>query len=429
MPSEVINIEIDEDLFLPCYRHLHTDTSDIRFLWGGRDSGKSQDIAMRKIKDCLEKPYFRGILIKKTGNSIKDSQWQTIKDICTDWGIDHLFTFTTHPLEITCINGNKFIARGCDDVGKLKSIRNPTDAWVEEGNQLAQDDWIVLMTTLRNDKGSVQIDVSLNPEAEGADYVEFYLYKTFFQKQYEKGVLNFSDVIETKLSDGRTARLTYSSTHTTYLDNPYVTTQRIAFHESLKEMSPYYYKVFTLGLWGRKIEGSLIYTHWQTIDKIPDGGDYCYGLDFGYNHPTALTKVKLKEGSLYWQQMIHRSGMTTTDLIKLMNEIGIDKRKEIFADHAEPKTIEEIRRAGFNIHPADKAVNAGIDSIKAKPLFITSDSKELLNEIRNYKWKVDSNGKLIDDPVKILDDGMDSGRYGSYSFMKRPKAVSRSSVV
>lgn len=255
--SNIIDIEIDEDVFLPCYRHLQSDTSDIRFLWGGRDSGKSQDIAMRKIKDCLEKPYFRDILIKKTGNSIKDSQWQTIKDVCTDWGIDHLFSFTTHPLEITCtVNGNKFIARGCDDVGKLKSIRNPTGAWVEEGNQLSEDDLVVLLTTLRNDNGNVQIDMSLNPEAEDVEFEEFYLYKQFFKKWCEQGIYTFTDKFEMKLPSGQFASLTYSATHTTYHDNPYVTPQRVAFHESLQKNNPYYYNVFTLGMWGVRPAGN-----------------------------------------------------------------------------------------------------------------------------------------------------------------------------
>jgi phage terminase large subunit len=428
--DELIDIEIDEDLFLPCYQHLQSDTSDIRFLWGGRDSGKSQDIAMRKIVDCLRPECFREILIKKTGNSIKDSQWQTIKDICTEWGIDHLFNFTTHPLEITCtVNGNKFIARGCDDVGKLKSIRNPTGAWIEEGNQLDKDDWIVLLTTLRNDKGKVVVDVSFNPEADKVDYVEFYLFKTFFQKHYEKGVFNFKDVIETKLPDGRVAHLHYSSTHTTYKDNPHVTPQRIAFHESLSDISPYYHKVFTQGLWGRKIEGSIIYAHYKTIETMPDGGNFCYGLDFGYNHPTALNKVLEKEKAIYWRQEIYRSGMTTSDLIKLMNEKGIDKRKEIIADSAEPKTIEEIRRAGYNIHPADKSVNAGIDAVKSRPLFITEDSRDLLREIRSYRWKLDAVGNIIDDPVKFDDDGMDAGRYATYYLVKPKNKSGRSTVV
>lgn len=259
MSIKPIEIEIDEEIFLPCYRHLREDDSFIRFLWGGRDSGKSHDVAMRKIVECLSAPYFREILVKKTSNSIKDAQWQTIKDIVADWGIDHLFHFTTHPLEITCVNGNKFIARGCDDPGKLKSIRNPSGAWIEEGNQLNESDWIILLTTLRSDKGKVQIDVSLNPETEDVDYEDFYLYKNFFKEHIEKGEYNFRDSYTMTLPDKSVVRMTYSSTHTTYRDNPHCTPERIAMHESLKETNPYFYTIFTLGKWGRRTKGGEFY--------------------------------------------------------------------------------------------------------------------------------------------------------------------------
>ena len=90
-----ITLDIDYDsVFLPVYKPLRNLKGiHLKFLYGGRDSGKSRDIAQRKILKCLAATYFRCILIKKTANSIKDSQWQEIKDICEEWHIDHLFKF------------------------------------------------------------------------------------------------------------------------------------------------------------------------------------------------------------------------------------------------------------------------------------------------------------------------------------------------
>jgi phage terminase large subunit len=257
--SDVL-VEYDEDLFLPVYRHLQNSDADINFLWGGRDSGKSQDTAQRKILKCLSATYFREILIKKTSNSIKDSQWQTIKDITEEWGISHLFTFTTHPLEITCINGNKFIARGCDDAGKLKSIRNPSGAWIEEGNQLTEEDWITILTTIRNDKVKIQIDVTFNPECEGK-YEEFHLYKTYFKEYCEKGIYTFTGYSNMTMPDKTVTSLKYTSTHSTYHDNPNVPPERIAIHESLRHSNPYFYDVYTLGIWGKEPVGKNPFCH------------------------------------------------------------------------------------------------------------------------------------------------------------------------
>lgn len=270
----MIEIDVDEEIFLPCYRPLLNSTANINFLWGGRDSGKSYFIAQKLIVDCLRLDYFRCILIKKTFESIKDSQWQTIKDIVEQWGISHLFTFKQQPLEIHCINGNKFIARGCDSPEKLKSISNPSHAWYEEGNQLEEEDYIVATTTLRSSRGPVQEWFSFNPECEG-DYQDFWLYRTFFKEHYDKGQSTFTAKVEFTMPDKTTYARTYTSTHTTYHDNPNCTPDRIANHESLKAINPYYYQIFTRGVWGTREAGARFLkcfnssTHVGSVDYNP----------------------------------------------------------------------------------------------------------------------------------------------------------------
>jgi PBSX family phage terminase large subunit len=263
-------IDVDEDVFLECYRHLLHSECDIHFLWGGRDSGKSVFIAQKLLLECLSAKYFRCILIRKVHESIKDSQWQLLKDWAVEWGIDHLFNFKSSPLEINClVNGNKFIARGCDKPEKLKSITNPSDAWYEEGNQLTEADHITVSTTLRSAKGRVREWFSFNPEAEG-DFEEFFLYKNYFKEKCEAGIYTFNAKHTMTLPDLTTIDLNYSSTHTTYQDNPYCSRERIARHETLKHTNPYYYRVFTLGLWGRRISGGEFYKCYSSAKQEVD---------------------------------------------------------------------------------------------------------------------------------------------------------------
>lgn len=256
-----IEVHIPKKAFLPCYYHLLNSKSDIDFLWGGRDSGKSAHIARQLVKDCLSLPYFRCVLARKVFNTIKESQWQMIKDVATSWGVDHLFTFNTNPLEIKCINGNKFICRGMDDAANLKSISNPSHCWAEEMNQMTLDDFILIMTSLRYNSGKVKMWCSFNPEADG-DFEEYWLYKSFFSS----GDKNFTSTwsIEIPSVGGvpvQTVDYVYSSTHTTYHDNRYCRPERAAFLEQLAVLDPYYYKVFTLGQWGnRKNEDPFCYT-------------------------------------------------------------------------------------------------------------------------------------------------------------------------
>lgn len=249
-----IEIEIPRKAFLPCYYHLLNSTADIDFLWGGRDSGKSAHIARQLITDCLQLPYFRCVLARKVFNTIKESQYQMIKDIVDEWGLSELFTFHISPLEIRCVNGNRFICRGMDEPGKLKSISNPSHCWAEEMNQLDLSDFIVIMTSLRYNKGRVKVWCSFNPECDG-DFHDFWLYKTFFEGKTDSFASQWTiDVAGTYVS------FTYNSTHTTYHDNRYCKPERRAMLEQLRFLDPYYYTVFTLGKWGnRKVDDPFCY--------------------------------------------------------------------------------------------------------------------------------------------------------------------------
>lgn len=241
----MVEVEIDQSIYLPVYQQIVGSDADIVFFWGGRDSGKTHHIAQELIVKCMEADYFRCILVKKTYESIKDSQFQTIKDIVYELGLESLFTFREHPLEIQCINGNKFIARGCDKPEKIKSVRNPSDVWYEEMDQLTHADHITVQTTLRSDQVKVKEWCSFNPECKG-DYHDFYLYK-WVGDNYA----HFREVREIELKD-ETVSITIEGIHSTYDDNPYCTADRKARHENLAQSDPYYYQVYRRGRWGRK---------------------------------------------------------------------------------------------------------------------------------------------------------------------------------
>jgi len=104
-----------------------------------------------------------------------------------------------------------------------------------------------------------------------------------------------------------------------------------------------------------------------------------------------------------------------------MRALGLDRNSEIFADPAEPKTIAEVNKAGFNLKSAVKDVFAGINKVKSFPLVIKSDSLDLLDEVKNYKWKTDTDGNTLDEPVKYRDHLMDAMRYAIYTKFAKPK--------
>ena len=205
--------------------------------------------------------------------------------------------------------------------------------------------------------------------------------------------------------------------HSTYRDNPYLTAPQIQVIESYRQADEQMWQVFGLGQRGTSKE--QVYTHWRLTDSIPEG-QVIYGLDFGYNVPSALVRVTLYEGAAYVKELLYRTRLTTSDLIHEMKGLAIRTTDEVFCDAAEPKTIEELYRAGWNVRGADKDVTEGIRKVKGMPLFIDKSSGNLIAEIKKYKWKVDKNDRVLDEPEKEHDHLMDAMRYAIFSKTKQP---------
>lgn len=209
---------------------------------------------------------------------------------------------------------------------------------------------------------------------------------------------------------------------TTYKDNPFLEESLVSEIERLKDADEDYWKIYGLGEIGSG--SSRILTHWRTVTDAayPHGkGEATYGLDFGYNNPTALTETRLYDDELFWREMLYQTKLTTADLIEKLKEFPELKGGRIVADAAEPKTIEEISRAGFDIVAGHKGVKDTVDFIKSKPLHIHEGSANLLREAKRYSWKVDKKtGKVLDEVVKFDDHAIDGGRYGSYALHEPP---------
>jgi len=250
-----IEIIIKKEKFLPVYHHLLGDEIfDIDLMWGGRDSGKSRHIAMQLVVECLRADYFKCILIRQTLNTVADSQFSLIESVCEQWGISHLFKFTRSRLEIICVlNGNGFYGRGLDKVARIKSFNNPSCAWIEELAEISASDFVVILTSLRTNKGRVKTWGSFNPECD-VNYTDFWLYQDWFSHTEEKS-FTWVRTISTPKGD---VDFKVRATHATYRDNPYVDPQRMALYESYKSSknNAYWYQVYTLGNWGyRKPDG------------------------------------------------------------------------------------------------------------------------------------------------------------------------------
>jgi len=172
-----------------------------------------------------------------------------------------------------------------------------------------------------------------------------------------------------------------------------------------------WWNVYGLGQLG-SLEG-VVFPNWEQIDTIPQEAKFLgCGLDFGYsNDPTAMIGIYEYNGKIIADELIYSTSLLNSDIIRLMKQ---DKRLPIWADSAEPKSIEEIRRAGFNIKPVVKgadSINFGISVLQEKEILVTKSSTNLIKELRNYSWDTDKTGKKLNRPIDDYNHAIDAMRY------------------
>ena len=183
-----------------------------------------------------------------------------------------------------------------------------------------------------------------------------------------------------------------------------------------------WYRVYGLGLVG-SLEG-VIFSNWSQVPQVPKDAQLLgYGMDFGFtNDPTALIAVYRIDGRIVLDELIYKTGLLNSDIIREMKALGIDPRALIYADSAEPKTIEEIRRSGFNIQPTVKGADSitfGISILQEQSLLITTNSTNLIKELRNYTWDKDKNGATLNKPIDDWNHAIDATRYFAMMALKK----------
>ena len=198
-----------------------------------------------------------------------------------------------------------------------------------------------------------------------------------------------------------------------YTDNPYLPETERKRIIKRAEMDANFRRIHIDCEYG--ISEGLVFERWDQVDEMPEISRRL-GMDFGYtNDPTTLIDVRIQGDNLFLDELIYRTNLTNPEIVSTMKQAGVKPGyDEIIADSAEPKSIEEIYRAGFNVKPSVKgadSIRAGIDRIKQYNIHITKRSTNLIKEFRNYTWVTDKEGKPTNKPIDGFNHGIDAIRY------------------
>ena len=357
---------------------------------GSAGSGKSESAGRKIYYRCMKEGNHRFLIMRKIRRTLQESVIKLMLELLNS--TKTLYTFNKSDRLMTIYNPqgikSEILFEGLDDPEKIKSIKRITSIWIEEMTEFTREDFMQLDLRLRGKTEYYkQIMCSFNPLESEAPWIK----EDFFDNTKADSFIH----------------------HSTIDDNPFIDKEYFKVVDGITD--PVYHKIYRLGQWA--IARGIIYDNWDILDEFPEDFDeIIYGLDFGFNNPSALIKAGYKDDEIYLEEKLYEKSLTNNDLIEKIGEMVINKNDEIYADSAEPARIEEISRAGFNIKPADKSVKDGIDRVKTYKLHIHKNSINLQNEIKTYKWKEDRNGKPMDEPVKFMDHLLDASRYSIYTY-------------
>lgn len=351
----------------------------IKIIQGGTSAGKTFGILPVLIDKCTRQA---GLEVSVVAESIPHLRRGALKDFVkimrwTGRYIDDRFNKSLLRYEFG--NGSVIEFFSADDASKLRGARRDI-LYINECNNVTFESYNEL--SIRTKK---EIFLDFNPANE------FWVHKELKDEPDSDFII-----------------LTYKDNEA--LDESIVS--QIEKNREKAATSSYWanwWRVYGLGEIG-SLEG-VIFDNWKTIDKIPVEAKLIgIGLDFGYtNDPTSAIEIYNYNGQRIINELVYRTGMVNSDIANLLpNSVTI------YADSSEPKSIEEIRRFGKMIKGVTKGVDSirfGIDIMQRQQYLVTSDSQNLIKELRSYCWDVAKDGTRRNVPIDHYNHAIDALRY------------------
>lgn len=396
---------------------------------GSAGTGKTVACLLRMHLLALNNPGFRGLILRKTGVSLTSTTLVTFrKKIIAEATKAKLVRFHGGSVEQAAgykySNDSEIDISGLDKPEKIMSSEYDV-IFVDECTELSIEDWEFCRSRLRNGRLSwQQLMGACNPNSPN-----------HWIKQRESSkhtVILISKHIDNPayaLSNG-----TYTPLGKAYIEGVL---------EGLTGVRRLRLKD---GIWAAA-EG-VIYTQWNEREmlipsfQIPDDWDRYWGLDFGFNHPFVCTQwAKNPDGVLFLTKELYVTKKIVEQCaFELMRTVRnkdgewfAPRPRKIITDHDAEDRETFTKKTGLATYAADKRVQVGIQAVqkrmKEKRLFIFQDSlmyqdrllverkvpTRTVEEIGSYVWakKKSADGSMNekDEPLKELDDGLDTMRY------------------
>lgn len=176
-----------------------------------------------------------------------------------------------------------------------------------------------------------------------------------------------------------------------------------------------------------------IYTEFnrdQTLIDIPfEPVTWGFSVDFGYNHPLAAYLYAIgPDDQVHVYRELYERKLDDTQRLAKIKELteGYDITVAV-GDSEDPLAIVSLNKElPFTIEGAVKGKDSvfnGITEMKSRihkgDITFNDSCIYLADELEAYSWKIDKAGEQMDEPIKEMDDAVDSVRYFITKFYTR----------
>lgn len=408
-----------QDNVNPHFKSVWTTNKPYNVLKGGRNSFKSSVIALLLVYMII--PFLVAskkanvVVIRKVGNTIRDSVFLKIQWALNKFGLSGRFKATVSPFKIQdTVTGSCFYFYGQDDFQKLKSndIGNIIAVWYEEAAEFSSEEDF--------DQSNVTFMRQKHPDVE---FVKF-----FWSYNPPRNPYNWINEWTDRLVDNDNY-LVHSSS---YLNDElgFVTEQMLEDIRRIKENDYDYYRYIYLG---EPVGiGTNVYNMdlFKRADKIPDGErviGQLFAADTGHQQSatTCLHAVVTNRSNLYLVDNYYYSPAgkvkkkAPSVLSKELHDFVIKQTQkypnvpviEMTIDSAEGALRNQyLEDFGIRWHPVAKKkkiiMTEYVQSLLANGRFYyfptENNLKYFIEEHKRYQW--DEKTVKDDDPKVIKED-------------------------
>lgn len=389
-------------------------------IMGGRGNGRSGTASRYCVSQLLGKEYTRGAIMRATREDIRASCWGEIVDRLSEQKITEQFRITDNDMFIergeNSLRAHGFRASSGSLTARLKSLAGYNLVWIEEGEEIGENEFRTLDDTLRTVKGRIRIIITLNTPPKN-----HWILRKWFDLD-PSGVQGF---YIPKLKQGVTDVVHIGGS---WRENqPNLDVHTVDRYKAYQHTNPSYFYQVIEGLSPDEVRGK-IFSGWQLIDGIPEGARLVkFGLDWGwYPDPTVVVALYYHNGGYILDELCYDTQLEDEMVANAIKGVPNWEHVRAVCGADEKKSIELLKKYRVQAEATDNragSVNYRIRVTATKKVFVTRRSTKVWESYENYRWAEDKDGNPKGEPDHYLSDGMDAATYAIASINPMEKFV------